>query len=92
MEFIASHWWLWLVLGIGSVIFFFASGIFRVIKTKKKIDGAKTNTETEKTVTKAVGVTLGQLVLTGIVASSCWLLFIISLVTNLIKYIVHLAK
>jgi hypothetical protein len=74
VEFVASHWWLWLIIGIGGWLGFFLGPLV----------GSWISFGREKAAPAVVGFFLG--VLCAIGATVADLLFIISIVLNIIDY------
>jgi hypothetical protein len=74
MEFVASHWWLWLIIGIGGWISFFLCPLI----------GTWMSFGREKAAPAVIGFAFG--VLSAIGASVADLLLLVSIVLNIIDY------
>lgn len=78
MEFIASNWWLWFAVMIVCAILAFRNQIKRMksMVSSRSMDGATTSFFSG----------LGMLVFTGLLASIAGVLFVLSLILNVIDY------
>jgi uncharacterized membrane protein YhaH (DUF805 family) len=84
MAFIASFWWLWLVLGVASILFLIFSFFFR---SKKMVDTIGCNSQPQMSLFRFAGTSLVQVLLTNIFAGICWLLFVLAMIIKVIDYI-----